>query len=167
MARRRGGFQKKIQYTHWTRGANTVLATGAGISGANVIPAQHEPETLLRIRGEALAVLSSGAKADGVLAQVSTGLILVPEGTGSTVTWSPITDADAPWIWYDSFTIGHHEPVVDVLAIPALSIVRRVIDSKAMRIMRNQEIQLVVENVSINLAAVMDYVFQGRFLAGK
>ena len=40
------------------------------------------------------------------------------------------------------------EPVTDVVDIPVMTAVRRVIDSKAMRKVRNRELQLVIENTS-------------------
>ena len=167
MARRRGGFQKKIQYTHWTYGSASVPSTGAGSSGVNVLAAQHEPETLLRIRGE-YAVSVDAPQAPGNIGAFGVGLILVPEGTGTTVLWSPITDGDAPWIWVDYAAIGYEEMVIDVIDVPGLSFVRRVVDNKAMRIIRNQEVQLVQETVSvIGTVPNLNLIANFRILSGK
>ncbi len=138
MARRRSG--KKIDFTHWTGFAGTSLGlAAAGTSAATLLAAAHEPETLLRTRGNVVAFVD-GPQDPGVLVSVGVGFIPVPEGTGTTVLWSPITDPDAPWFWFDRFTIGYEEAVVDVIAMAALSVYRSVIDSKAMRIVRNQEV---------------------------
>ena len=96
MARRRSG--KKIDFLHWVYGAASSGILSAGTAAIAIIPAQHLPETLMRTRG---AVLTgpSGTQGPARSVNVGVGLILVPEGTGTTVLWSPISDGDAPWIW--------------------------------------------------------------------
>ncbi len=163
MARRRSG--KKIDFVHWTLGSFTFQSQAAGTAAVNVNPAQHDPETLLRIRGEWSAFLG-GPNSPGVVVSVAIGLILVPEGTGSTVLWSPITDGDAPWIFWDTAILGYEEMVADVIDVPAMTGVRRVIDNKAMRIVRNQELQAVVENATIGVAGNIDALGQFRVLSG-
>ncbi len=139
MARRTTGFKKKIEVVHWTYGSFfTSVATGAS-AAINVLSAQHLPETLLRIRGEWIALLTSGL-VDARGAAPTAGLILVPEGTGTTVLWSPITDGDAPWIWWDVMHLAYAEYVVDAVQASQASSGRRVIDSKAMRKVRNMEL---------------------------
>ncbi len=145
---RRSGFAKKIEQVHWTGAAGQFVSLAAGVSAGNLFPAQHLPETLLRIRGEWAASLS-GALANNQAAQLSIGIVQVPEGTGTTVLWSPFTDADAPWIWWDSMTLMYEEHVADVTYSAMTSSGRRVVDSKAMRKMRNTELQLVAENTAI------------------
>ena len=120
----------------------------------------------MRTRGNLVAFVD-GTQAPGVLATITVGLILVPEGTGSTVLWSPFTDADAPWFWYDTFLIGHEELVTDVLHVPVLNIYRSVIDSKAMRKVRNREIQCVVENTTAGGAVNANIHLNFRFLSGS
>ena len=105
------------------------LASG-GTVGVNVFPAQHLPETLLRIRGE-WAASFDGALSPSRSGAIAGGLILVPEGTGSTVLWSPITDGDAPWVWWDTFHLMYEEFVTDVVASSQAAARARVIDSKA------------------------------------
>jgi len=94
------------------------------------------------------------------------GVILVPEGTGTTVLWSPSTDADAPWIWVTEFVLAHEELVVDVIDVPGMSSYRERIDNKAMRIIRNQEIQFVIENSTVTSALSVNAGLAGRFLSG-
>ena len=143
---RRSGFAKKIDTVHWTLGqdGSKDLASG-GTAAATFLPAQHLPETLMRIRGEwACALISTLAANSGAV--VIAGLILVPEGTGTTVLWSPNADGDAPWIWWDVMHLLYAEYVVDAVVSLQAASGRRVIDSKAMRKVRNRELQLVIEN---------------------
>ncbi len=148
MSNGRRGHQKKIDTVHWTYGSFVFAGQAAGTAAVNVLAAQHLPETLLRIRGEWIACIDQ-ATAPSVGTSVTIGLILVPEGTGTTVLWSPITDGDAPWIWWDAMHIVYEEMVNDVVAAQAALSGRRVIDSKAMRKVRNTELQCVVESATI------------------
>ena len=168
MARGRGSYQKKIDTVHWTEGGWTFGALAAGAVGGITFAAQHLPETLLRIRGE-WAAWFDGALSSGEGVSVTAGLILVPEGTGSTVLWSPVTDGDAPWIWWDSMLLAYEEPVVDTIAIQAMLGRARVIDSKAMRKVRNTELQAVVENTTRSgfNAATVHCCGEFRGLAGS
>ena len=166
MPRRTRGRGRKIDFTHWTYGSFSHGAQAAGTAASNLFGAQHEPETILRIRGSYVAYMDTPS-APGALVSIGVGFILVPEGSGATVTWSPITDGDAPWIWVDYAMIGYEEMVTDVVDVPMLSGVRRIIDSKAMRITRNQEVQMVVENVTVGNAAAVNVFGQLRLLAGK
>ncbi len=166
MAHRRGGFQKKIDTLHWTYGSFGPVARSAGTTGETVYPAQHLPETIMRIRGEYVAYADATQAPGGQIA-LGLGLILVPEGTGTTVLWSPITDGDAPWIWVDYAIIGYEEMVADVIDVPGITSVRRVIDSKAMRKVRNREVQFVVENATTLTAMTANISGNVRLLAGS
>ena len=166
MAHRRSGFAKKIDTVHWTLGTFSVQGLTAGSSAVNVFSAQHLPETLMRIRGE-VVVAPATQLADGVGVSVSMGMIQVPEGTGTTVLWSPITDGDAPWIWWDTVHILYTETVTDVIATQETLSGRRVIDSKAMRKMRNTEIQFVVEQATVFSATSIDLMGTIRALFGS
>ncbi len=163
MARRRSG--KKIDFVHWTGFATSSLALAAGTAAATALPAQHEPETLLRIRGSQLTYVD-GTQAPGGFVRVGVGMILVPEGTGTTVLWSPVTDADAPWIWVDHFSLGYEEYVNDTIDAVGAPVYRSVIDNKAMRIIRNQEVQCVIEQVTVATAMAINNVVSGRILSG-
>jgi len=94
-------------------------------------------------------------------------MILVPEGTGTTVLWSPFTDGDAPWIWVDYHHLGYEEMVIDVIDVPGITSYRSTIDSKAMRIVRNQELQLVAELTNITGTVVANITAMVRVLAGQ
>ena len=134
MPRRRSG--KKIDFVHWTNFTGGTASLAAGTVGVTLAVALHEPETLLRMRGEAVA-LFDGVQTPGNEVLVSMGIILVPEGTGTTVLWSPITDGDAPWFWYESFLIGYEEYVTDVIDCPQITAFKSVMDSKVIRRIRN------------------------------
>ncbi len=164
MPRRRSG--KKIDFVHWTVGRAQAGGLTAGTAAVLVFAALHEPETLLRMRGTYL-VYADQNQAPGVSADMACGLILVPEGTGTTVLWSPITDGDAPWIWWNSTGIGYEEMVTDVVDVGGLTSYREVIDNKAMRISRNQELQCVFENVTVGGALAMNAHVNVRVLAGQ
>ncbi len=163
---RRSGHAKKIDTVHWTYGSFDAQALAAGTVAVLLSAAQHLPETLLRLRGEWVAYLD-GASTPPKLCAIGCGIIQVPEGTGTTVLWSPITDGDAPWIWVDYAMIGHEENVVDVVDVPMLTGVRRVIDSKAMRRLRNTELQVVMENATVGGSTTVNVAGQVRQLAGS
>ena len=164
--RARGRFQKKIDTVHWTYGSFVFQGQGAGTFASNVFSALHLPETLLRLRGEWVAYID-GASAPAKLISIGVGLILVPEGTGTTVLWSPISDGDAPWIWVDYAMIGYEEMVTDVIDVPGLTFVRRIIDSKAMRKVRNTELQFVMENATVGGSSNVNVAGNIRGLAGS
>ena len=100
--------------------AGTILSAGA--------PA----ETILRIRGEFMLHLPGTLEPGGQLL-VSAGMVLVPEGQGTTVAWNPFDDPNAPWIWFSEYTLGYTEYVANVIDSPVFTAVRAVIDNKAMR----------------------------------
>ncbi len=163
MARRRSG--KKIDFVHWVGVQGQANGLSAGSVALTLLAAQHDPETALRLRGE-WTCRADTTQAPGGAVQISVGCIYVPEGTGTTVLWSPFTDADAPWLWWDSATIAYEEMVTDVIDIPQLTGVRRVIDNKAMRIVRNSELQFVIENVTLQTAMAVNTTIAGRMLSG-
>ena len=120
----------------------------------------------MRTRGNLVAYMD-GAPNPGAFVEVGVGLIVVPEGQGSTVIWSPLSDANAPWFWYSCFMIGHEEPVTDVLQHPELLTFREIVDSKAMRkAPPDTEVQIVFENATVGLAGTVNVGFCGRVLLG-
>ncbi len=162
----RGRHAKKIDNVHWTIISVSAFAQSAGVVGVNAVAAQHLPETLLRTRGE-VAVTMDGAVAPGVAVAVACGLILVPEGTGTTVLWSPFTDGDAPWFWWDCLHLLYDEAVTDVVGSQMTLCARRVVDSKAMRRIRNTEVQFVVENSTLGVGVSTNTTLTARLLAGS
>ncbi len=55
--------------------------------------------------------------------------------------------------------------MTDVIDAPGVSSFRQVIDSKAMRRVRNQEVQMVVENATALAAGTVNVGVNGRFLS--
>jgi len=123
-------------------------------------------ETILRTRGNLLA-FTFGALSPGRLVDVSVGIHLVPEGTGTTVLQNPFSNPDEDWFYYASFSLGYEEPVVDVVDVSGITSFREIMDSKAMRIWRpSTEIQAVFTNTTLETAVSVRAVMQGRFLLG-
>jgi len=112
-------------------------------------------------------VYVDGLEEPPTFAGINCGLIYVPEGTGATVLWSPTTDGDAPWVWAHESLIGYEEMVVNAVDIPGITFERVVIDNKAMRRVRNQELQFVAENATIGGALPVNIRGSARFLSGS
>jgi len=159
----RGERQRRAQ-TRWTGANATVNAQPAGTAGRIILAASTRRDTILRTRGEAVVYIDS-VQAPGVSALISLGLIVVPEGTGTTVLQSPFTDANADWFWFEQVTISYEEMVVDVVDVPGMSSARLTVDSKAMRIgVPDTEVQFVVENTTLTSAVSVNVSFTARFL---
>ncbi len=124
---------KKIGFTRWLSFSNSAGALTAGTIASTVLTATTLPETVLRTRGTVLAYLD-GTQAPSSLVQVSMGMIVVPEGTGSTVLWEPVGDANAPWFYFSRFFLGYEEYVTDVVDAVGTAVYREIVDSKAMRL---------------------------------
>ncbi len=161
--RRRG---KSINQTFWAFLGANVAAQSAGSQAITFLAAQDLPRTLMRLRGEFLAIFDAAPDV-GDQVTVGAGLILVPEGTSTTVLWSPVTDGSAPWIWVDYITLIYEEFNTNVDASQVGAGARRIIDGKAMRRMRNQELQLVVENQTNGTAQATNTSVNTRILLGS
>jgi len=126
-----------------------------------------EQETLMRIRGELVCALDS-VSAPAKLVNVAIGALVVQAGSSTTVIQEPITDAEAPWLFYETFAVGYEEAVVDVIDVPGLSSFRKTIDVKAMRILRpGREVQLVAQAATLNGAMPVNMTFTFRALLGS
>ena len=157
---------RRRQKTRWAMGTGGVdfLALAAGTIGETVFTAGTLEETILRIRGNLLAYVDA-VQNPGALALIGVGMIMMPEGTGTTVTSSPISDGNAPWIWHETFHIGWEEGVADVEAVQTIGMFRAVIDNKSMRIARpDRELQVVAENVTVGNAVAVNILLSPRFL---
>ncbi len=166
MANRSRRSERRIDQVRWTGGRVTISAQGAGTVAATFLTAGSTPETILRIRGQ-LSCFKDGLSAPGLRSDIAVGLIVMPEGTGTTVTSSPIADDNAPWLYYSRFVIGYEEMVTDVVDIPALTMYRETIDNKAMRIVRpDREVQVVVENITIATGLSINLEIVHRTLLG-
>jgi len=168
MAFRARNTGRKIEFKQWDpwNSGTAFLALSAGVIGTVLFSVTESPYTIMRSRGSLTAWID-GAQSGGQAIRVAVGMILVPEGSGSTVQYNPIADANAGWFFYSTFTLGYEEMVTDVIDVPGLSSYREVIDVKAMRrVGPQQEIQMVVENGTIGSAASLNLVSDGRFLRG-
>ena len=164
MAQRRG---RKIDYTRWERGAPSIQGLAAGTIGLNIRTAASRAETLLRTRGHLLAYLNA-TMAPPTFIDVAVAFLVVPEGTGATVTVSPGTDPDYPYFFYERFPLAYEEYVTDVIADQVATAIRIPIDVKAMRKIRpEEEIQMVVENMTIGGAASVNVGIGCSFLFGS
>ncbi len=157
---------KKIQAKIWELSTGQAAGISAGTTALNFASVGTNPSTLLRIRGEVAGYLL-GASAPAVGVRLTYGIILVPEGTGTTVLWDPVTDANAPWLLYGQAHLAYDEKVTDVVDVPGMSSFRHVIDNKAMRIIRpDVEMQFVVTNTTTISADSATLLYGLRWLQG-
>ena len=152
----------------WLGFSSTFIAFGAGSIAINVATATDSTDTIMRTRGNLVAFLDSVTE-PGVLVQVTVGLHIVPEGTGTTILADPFGDSNAGrWFYWTAFQLGYEELVADVVDIPIISGYREVIDAKAMRIGKpDTEIQAVVTNTTLATADGVNLSLAGRILLGR
>ena len=165
MARRDRGHSRLN--VRWTLGGGSVLALAAdSTAGIVVITEGVVNTTLMRTRGNLIAWLD-GVQAPGQIISVGCGLIVNPGGQGTTVVSSPLTDGEAPWLWYETFVLAYEETVTDVIAVDGISSLRKEVDSKAMRVIRpDREVQFVVETINILGSPPVNVRLSSRFLIG-
>ncbi len=167
MAHRHASFGKKIDNVRWTLSSGFFSAISAGTFALAFLADSSTPETLMRMRGRVLTFLE-GALAPGGQVRVTMGIIKVPDGTGTTVLFDPVTDAAAPWIWYDVMNLGYSEYVTDVIASTEAAQGRMIVDNKAMRRIRpDEEVQIVVTNTTVDQAASVNVSYAIRTLLGS
>ncbi len=168
MARgRRDRLAPKIQNLRWSGATFSFLAQSAGSTAQVFVTSASTTDTIMRIRGELLAnfdaTLASGRGID-----VAIGAIVMPEGQGTTVVSSPISDEDAPWLFYERFALAYEEYVTDVISAQGAAVFRKTIDVKVMRILRpDRMMQLVVEQATVDGAAALNLRFSARILIGQ
>ena len=164
-ARSRGG--KVIDNVRWTLSSGSGTAVAAGSEAKNLRAALAVPETLMRIRGQVVFSLD-GAQAPGRLVLAAWGVHVVQGGTGTTVLSAPTTDGNASWVAYGTAVLGYEEMVTDVIDVPGLSMFRFEVDSKAMRRLKSDdELQLVLENTTLDGGASINYGYALRQLWGS
>ncbi len=165
--RHRSDHTPKIQNLRWIGGRQSFAALSAGTSATTFITAAATTDTIMRIRGEVVGYID-GASAPVKWIEIGLGCILMPAGQGTTVVLSPITDPDAPWLFYERFTLGFEEMVTDVIDVPGITTFRADVDVKAMRILRPEtEVQIVVENATIGGAGSANVALSSRVLLGQ
>jgi len=159
---------KKITTLRWKGVKASALGLSAGSVASVALAAESFPDTVMRTRGELVGTLDGVQPGTGILTRWSFGLVCVPEGTSSTVIWSPIADANAPWFVYATGHLGYDEYVDDVVQGGAMSSFRMDIDSRAMRkCPPDMELQAVFEQETIAGASPVNLAFAGRILLGR
>ncbi len=167
MAHRRGKFAKVIDETRWLGANNRADALSAGSAGQVFVTEGTFTETVLRMRGELVGYID-GASAPGKLVSCAVGIHVVQAGTGATIVNAPITDPSAPWWFYERFTIGYEEMVTDVVGAPGLSVFRKTVDAKSMRILKaGEEMQIVFQNATLQTASAVNISLDFRLLLGS
>ena len=169
MANARRGSGRKIDTVQWIGFVNTWSNQGSGSQASTVVSLDdRQRSTIMRVRGELTCYLD-GVQAPGTRVQVGVGMQLVPTGTSTTVLRSPITDDTASaWFWYETFTLGYEEMVVDVVDVPGITSFRKTIDGKAMRRTGpDEEIQFVIQNATLATASSVNGTIVGRILLGQ
>ena len=120
-----------------------------------------EAETILRIRGEVVALLEAPTANDACV--FGWGFRVAANGTaaaGSTI--SPFTDGGADWI-----ALGYH-PLQATGSADLAEGIRQVIDSKAMRkIKAGEELIFVAENNTAVGVGTLELTFAARVLVGQ
>ncbi len=166
MAHRRSRV-KKIEAVRWTRNHFFFGAQAAGSVALNFITSADAIDTVLRIRGEVTSWID-GNDAPPVGVDCALGLLVMPEGQGTTVLSSPITDENAPWLLYERWTLAYEEIVTDVIAAQGVLSFRKTIDNKAMRILRpDREVQIVFEQATVSGAGSVNCGFAASVLLGQ
>ncbi len=141
---------------------NFAAISSGGVSAQTAISAGTQPETIMRTRGE-LLVWIDASPAQGEVQGVGFGLIVMPEGQGTTVISSPISDGNAPFYWFEAFGLASED--TGVARQEGLHMLRVPIDSKAMRRVRpDKEVQLVMESVAFSGATVVNAIVSFRTL---
>ncbi len=157
---------KVVDVLRWA-GSNHFVSALAGGSIAQTFITDGATETIMRIRGELTAWFDNAA-APARTVDVAVGALVVQAGSGTTVIQAPITDPDAPWLFYERFTLGYEEMVLDVIDVPIMSGVRKTIDNKAMRILRpGREVQLVFQQATLSGAQGVNISWSNRTLLGS
>ena len=157
---------KKMDNLFWGVATGFFAGQSAGPAALNFITTPTLPATLLRLRGEVICYLD-GAGASSELIRVHMGIILVPEGSGTTVVYDPHLDPNAPWLYHQIVHLGYEERVTDVVDSPVTSAARYVIDNKAMRRIRpDVEAQFCMTNETVGGAEAVNVVYGIRVLQG-
>ena len=164
MARRRtrGGGRKAD--LRWTLSQTEILGRNAGNpTGAQaVVTAGVTSQTLMRVRGTFYAMIVGTPTVTDIV-QCGIGLLVVPGGSGAVVTSSPLTDGEAPFLWFEAFHLNTQSAGATNANGPQFW--RNVVDNKAMRVIRpDQEIQLVVEVSDAVGTSTVDFGLMARYL---
>ena len=161
----RAAHEKVIDTIRWGGARHAMLALSAGAVAQTMIT-DGTQVTIMRIRGELYSGID-GTQTGASTVDVAVGALVVQAGSSTTIIQKPITDPDAPWLFYERWTLNYEEMVTDVVANPGGNVFRKTIDSKAMRILREgREVQLVTEQATLSGSADVNTVVSFRVLLG-
>ncbi len=146
----------------WALGGFVSAALAAGsTSQFAFVSSGNMSQTLMRIRGSWSVMLDQGAQD---LDKVRVGIGVIKVSGGGTTASTPLTDGDAPWIWFDVVTLAIEGGAV-IDAWHELATYRAVIDSKSMRVIRpDEDLVVVMETGDIVGAPNVDVHFDARVL---
>jgi len=148
----------------WTLGNAAFSAVGATSAASTIVIAGNTSQTIMRTRGSLVAWLND-TTAPGVHIRVGVGFLLAQSGVGTNVFSAPLDDGDAPFFWYETFSLAYEESVTDVIAVDGISSYRSEINSKAMRVLRpDQEVQCVVQQETVGSSGTINIGITARFL---
>ena len=160
----RGASGRRTDYI-WN-GTGVGLSISSGGSQLSDITGQFGAAgTIFRVRGELLASIDSPT--DGAKVLITAGIIRITEeqlAVGITAVPNPLADLDADWLWHGFVPLMFVTP--DAASGEAAG--RLVIDSKAMRKMRQGELLgMVVDSNALTGTDAVDIVFGVRILFGN
>jgi len=125
------------------------------------------PATIMRIRGEFLAFLTTSAAANSVKA-IGVGITLVSNealAAGAASIPDPLSDLNADWMWHGFALLGRVSTTEDESA--GLTSVRLEIDTKAMRKVKpNTSLVFVVSPLNLSGTETARAVIGARVLLG-
>ena len=173
MARRQARVGRPRQRVEWTGGhsadfttlgANSVTALGSSIITLLAIDSMTSP-TLVRVRGE-LVVAATGGTANGDVV-IGSGIAVVNRRAsivGSSALPRPISDMDYSWLWHSMIFLKTLSTAAQI--VPTVGIVRKEIDSRAMRkiLSKEEELAYCFETQNDAGNATVEFAIQTRLL---
>ena len=145
MPARRSGRATDYNWTGtFFKALNQDIATGVGTAIA--IVSFNSRQTLYRVRGQVFASLDPGAADE--FAIIGLGMIIVTDdaiAAGKASVPDPVSDPEAGWLWYGMLSIGASDVTTNPGAAEGVD--RLVIDTKAMRKVRDNESLVFVQSV--------------------
>ncbi len=148
----------------WVGNSSTLMLTANSQGQADMSGPIPRASTLMRCRGEVLAVIDGPTTND--VAVAACGLIVVTEeqlAVGTTAVPNPDTDFDAEWIWHGFLPMSHIGGGVEKEQVARITL-----DSKAMRRMKEtQSVLFVATNGAVTGTGAIDVTFGVRLLFAR
>ncbi len=171
MARRRfGGHTSSVSHKEWSTADslqnNIDIAEQVVVLG-NVALVALVPNTLLRIRGTVFAQLDAGAVDEKAMIAFGITIVKTPAFTaGAASVPSPVTEADADWLWQGYISLSS---LAEAAIAPNFLAGNVEIDSKAMRKLSTGDSIIMVGEVyeSLDQTGSFDFGYLMRILSGN